>query len=436
MLKRLLLFFSLTLALSACMGEVPQEKRYKVVNDAPDIAPAARALPSAERPPPLEPIPANLPTVKIALLLPLSGDQQALGQAMLDAATLALYDEYFVMKAGNIKARLVLMPKDTGNSPTTAVAAAEEVLKQGAQIIVGPVFSPYVTAIAPLARKAGVPMLTLSNNRAVAGEGVYLLGFMPEQQAARIAEYASLKSLTSFGALAPNDAYGKAVTEAMAGALGARGITVSPVEMYAARSTANLEAAVTRLKGGYDRTPFKALLIAEGGEQLKQILNYLKAQQITRENVRLLGTGLWDEAEIFTNPDMQGAWFASAAPNYYRPFAKRFEAVYGYYPQRIASLAYDAVALASKLSQEKGGAHFDAATLTSRKGYLGPANGLYRLNADGTNTRALAVIEIRQGQAKSLDPAPLNFDNLEEAKAPEKAPPAAPAPARSAPAAP
>ena len=62
-------------------------------------------------------IPANTPSVKVALLLPLSGESSAVGNAMMDAALMALSDSYLTVPSSQIRAQVVLIPKDTGNSP-------------------------------------------------------------------------------------------------------------------------------------------------------------------------------------------------------------------------------------------------------------------------------------------------------------------------------
>lgn len=352
-------------------------------------------------------IPAHVPPVRVGLLLPLSGESQALGQAMLDAAILALYDHYMPLAPEQVRARVVLIPKDTGSSPVSSAAAAEQVIHQGARLVLGPVFSGGVSAAAPVTRRARVPMLSFSNNRAVAGEGVYVFGFPPEQQIARVAEYATLKDITAVGALLPNDAYGATVHETLHAILTSKGIRVEPVEFYA-RTPANLEAAVIRLREGYDRTPFQALFIADGGEQLKQIIAALKLQALTKDTVRFLGTGLWDEEEVSINPDMKGAWFASSPPATYAGFERRFMAAYGYKPQRLASLAYDAVTLAAMLAQSGDGA-FAPTQLTRAEGFTGPANALYRFYGDGTVSRSLAVMEITPAGFRMLDAAPKQF---------------------------
>ena len=54
------------------------------------------------------------------------------------------------------------MTADEGASPADAAAAASKLLDQGAEIIIGPLFGPSVTAVAPLARDKGVPVLAFS----------------------------------------------------------------------------------------------------------------------------------------------------------------------------------------------------------------------------------------------------------------------------------
>src|SRR5262249_19273960 len=142
---------------------------------------------------------ANLPTVKVALLLPLSGESLALGNAMLDAGTLALYDKYLATPQDQIRANVVLIPKDTGNSPDVAAQVAAQVMNQGANFIVGPLFSNAVPGVAKVAKGGNVNLVTLSNNQAVAGDNTYIFGFLPEQQVERIAEYAILQKIDTFG---------------------------------------------------------------------------------------------------------------------------------------------------------------------------------------------------------------------------------------------
>lgn len=358
-------------------------------------------------------IPPGTPQVKVALLVPLSGDSVAVGNAMLDAATMALSDSYLTKPSDQIHAQIVLLPKDTGSTPAEAAKAAQLAVDQGANFIIGPLFSQAVTSVVPIAKAHNINLLTFSNTKAVAAEGTYLFGFLPEQQVKRIAEYAYLHNYQRVAVLAPNDSYGQKVKEALMDAYRQKGGIVAPAELYAP-SPANINAAVSRMATAYtnmseDRR-FQAIFVADGGYQLKNIIDALKRNHIDPAKVKLLGTGLWDDPEIAKMSEMQGAWFPSAAPQPYQIFERHFVATYGYKPVRLASLAYDAVTLTAQLTMNSP-AGLTSGALTDPHGYDSPANGLFRLNPDGTSDRQLAIMEVTPTGFKVIDPALKNFSN-------------------------
>ena len=128
---------------------------------------AARApAPDAGAPPPdpeldrIEPAPLLRPglaegrPVRVGLLLPLSGANAAIGQALLDAAQLALFD------LGD--ERLEIVPRDTHGRPEGAREAVQAALAAGVEVILGPLFSASVTAAAPAARLRGINLIAFS----------------------------------------------------------------------------------------------------------------------------------------------------------------------------------------------------------------------------------------------------------------------------------
>jgi hypothetical protein len=153
---------------------------------------------------------------------------------------------------------------------------------------------------------------------------------------------------------------------------------------------------------------FDSLLLPEGGQQaLATILRALSTRGVTPQNVQFLGTGFWDEADLLRRTALTGAWLASSPPNLTAHFEQRFMNTYHYVPARISSLAYDAVALGVTLATSGRGFGPDA--LTQPAGYSGPANGIFRLRANGTVQRGLAVLEVRGADLIVIDPAPAGF---------------------------
>ena len=101
---------------------------------------------------------------------------------MLDAAQMALFD------VGDNK--LVLLPRDTAGTPGGARLAAQEVIKEGAEVILGPLLAADVAAVSPIAAQANIRVLAFSNDASVATDGTFLLGFRPEEQVRRVVAYA------------------------------------------------------------------------------------------------------------------------------------------------------------------------------------------------------------------------------------------------------
>ncbi len=112
--------------------------------------------------------------LKIALLVPLSGPHARLGVQLRDAGILALFD--------HDEESIVILPKDTKGTTGGAIEAAESAVSEGVQIVLGPLFSQSVEAIKPTLRAANIQAIAFSNNRAVAGDPVFLIGNLPDTQ--------------------------------------------------------------------------------------------------------------------------------------------------------------------------------------------------------------------------------------------------------------
>jgi len=367
------------------------------------------------------------------LLLPLSGPNAALGQGMLDAAQMALFDVP--------DAHLTLLPRDTRGSPDGAAAAARDLLDQGARILIGPLTAPEVSAVKPIAQERGVPVLAFSTAANLAGDGTYLLGFLPSEEVRRVVTFAHDKGAQRFAVLAPATPYGRLVADALKSAAQQQNLTVtqsvsfdptaldpSPavrtLAQYDSRKAA-LDAQRRQLQLAHDPAsdealkrlgdqqlagdvPFDAVLLPIGGQQLKTIAPMLPSYGLDRARVHYLGTGIWDDPSLLEVPELDGAWYAAPDPAGRAEFEKRFQTLYGHPPPRLSTLAYDATALAAALTRGDQGANFSADALGNENGFLG-LDGIFRLRPDGRVERGLAVLEIHKTGAVVVGPAPQSF---------------------------
>jgi len=353
--------------------------------------------------------------VKVALLVPLSGANADLGKAMLEAAQLALFT--------TASERLTLVPRDTAGTAQGAANAARSAITDGAQLILGPLLAAEVEAVKPVARDAKINVVAFSTATQLAGGNVFLMGFLPKQEVAREVAFARDKGLSRFAALAPNSQYGHLMTDALREAASASGGSVVKIEYLDPRAT-DPSAAVKRLlasgAGAAASEPpplpsggaaFDALLVPAGGAQLKQIARQLKEAGLDPARVRLLGSGLWDDSSIAGEPALEGGWFAASPPEPRREFESRFQTTYGHPAPRLASLAFDAAALAAVLGKNGGGEPISQDAILNPNGFTG-VDGLFRFTKDGLVQRGLAVLEVEPQGNIAVSPAPQNFQDL------------------------
>jgi len=371
---------------------LPQPPAGPGVGPTPGEAPA---LPGAAE----APAPAALGPPKVGLLLPLSGSSAALGQAMLAASEMALFDA-----SDN---GVELLPRDTQGAAPGAAAAARDVIAQGAKLIIGPLLAAEVAAVKPVAAQAHVPVLAFSNAAQYAGNGVFLLGFQPSQEISRVVLYAKAKGYGRFAMLAPDSAYGNIAVNAFKDTVQASGATLARIDHYDPAAT-NLDPAVKRFAAG---AAFDALMIPDGDGRLKLLAPLLPYDGIDPDTVKFLGTGLWDEAGLGVEPALNGGWYAAPAPELRATFQQRYLALYKQQPPRLATFGYDATALAVALAKAAPDGGYSPETLTNPSGFSG-LDGLFRLNPDGMTQRGLAVLEVQRGVPVVIDPAPANFQAL------------------------
>ena len=122
--------------------------------------------------------------------------------------------------------------------------------------------------------------------------------------------------------------------------------------------------------------------------------------------VKYMGTGQWDQPGIGTEPTLVGGWFAAPAAQGYADFSRRFQTAFGRAPVRIASIAYDATALAAALAGNPPIRRYDREALENPQGFAG-YDGVFRFRSDGLAERGLAVLEVQRGGFRTVVPAAL-----------------------------
>lgn len=348
--------------------------------------------------------------ITIALLLPLSGQNATLGRDLQNAAELALFDIR--------NPKLALVPLDTAGTGTGTIDAMNKAITARADIVLGPVFKYDTEAAIPIAAQHNIKLITFSNDTALAASGAYVFGFTPDEQIERVVEYAIQRGIHDFYVMAPDNGMDRA-TKSVLERLAAKyeftvheNITYKSVSNQGvadgARKIAQKLIAARKEDGRQPKE--QALILPEGGARLLEITNILAGFGLNANDVRLLGSGQWDDADIYKQRRMLGGWFASADPEQRALFTAHYKEVYGYEPVRIASIAYDAVALTGFLAASSGN-RFSTSAIINERGFAG-VDGVFRFNPGRISERSLAVMEIIPNGLEVVEPAPKTLPNF------------------------
>ena len=339
---------------------------------------------------------------RIAVLLPFNStnaDVQRQSKGIYNAIQMALFQV-------GVK-DVILMPRDaTSADPQVIQGIAEDAVRDGAVAIIGPVFAQQVAAVAAKAAQVRAPVLAFSTDVSAFGQGAYLISLTPNSEVERIVDWAAKDGVTRFAMLGPDNASGRNIEQALRQEVAEHGGQVVSVEYYTPGNTSPQEQArrtASVIEAENVSYPGKvAVLIPEAGVQLRSVGSLLRAiANVTPREVRFIGTGQWNDADIWREPSLYGGAFPAPDPAALQDFEKRYQAIYGEAPPRLASFGYDAGALAATLAAND---RLDAAMIQRPQGWSG-VNGLFRFNPDGSVERALAIMQLQnQGGVKIVSP--------------------------------
>ncbi len=365
----------------------------------------------------------------MALLLPLSGPNAAVGGAMQQAAGLA----------ASAPGTPPLDIHDTGGDPARAADAARAAIAAGDPVILGPLTAEETQAVAGAAMPAGVPVLSFSSDPSVATPGVWPLGITPAQQVRRLVAAARQEGRQHLAALLPGGAFGDAMQAALVDAAGQAGFDPPSIQR-GGEDAGSVEAALNTLTNYESRTSelearikamrestnpesrqqaavlaaqpvqppsFDTLLLAARGEDLRRLAEALPRYDVVAPQVRILGPSFWASGASRLR-GLAGAWYALPDATQRDGFVTAFQGKYGDRPPPIADIAFDATLIGKALAEDND---FSIGALTKPDGYSG-VDGAIVLLPDGHVNRALAIYQIGQsGGATVVSPAPTDLSS-------------------------
>lgn len=394
-------------------GEMPLQS--------PDALPTPTSAPPTPLPEPAAPALSSAPsaslsqTIKVGLLVPLTGERAKEGQAVLDAALLGLYD---VDKTTRYReASLELLPKNTRGETDGAKQAAVEAIQDGASLLLGVLTDAEMEAVAPVLQSTKVWAFSFNANPVIKNPFIVQCGYFSGQQVERLVAYAVKRGASKMAAMGPTSAHGRTVLDEFNKSMSRRGL--SPVKVVAygedarnltleAQPLAEALVPITRDHG-------VGLFLNMNAPDAEAVLKHLVMRhKIPRNYLLVFGTNRWDNKAARNQYTMQDTIYTATTQHLFEKFTQRFEGSYHYEPSRQAGMSYDLAILFGKLAAQAGRAGLTPAQWGNPDGFFGPANGLFRVRNDQVCERGYALMKTDgRGKTTVLDPAPPAFPEAE-----------------------
>lgn len=342
--------------------------------------------------------------VPVALLVP-GGSAQAgddvLARSLENAARLAMAD----LDGVTIDLRVY----NTAGQPTTAAEMAKKAVADGAKIILGPVFAQSANAAGVAVAARNINVLSFSNNTSIAGNNVFVLGNTFQNTANRLASYAVQNGKQSFVVVQADDTAGNAGGTAVQNAVSQNGGNIVAVASHPFSQQGVIDSVPGIAQSVTNSSADAVFFTSDTAGALPLFTQLLPENGVNPTKVQFIGLTRWDIPQsTLSLPGVQGGWFAMPDPSLRTSFQTRYSAAYGESPHPIAGLAYDGIAAIGALVSAGKADALTKTALTQSSGFVG-VNGIFRLLANGTNERALAVAQILENQVVLIDPAPRSF---------------------------
>lgn len=335
--------------------------------------------------------------VRVALLLPVSGDLANVGISMANGARLAMD---FIETSSNVSDNITLVLKDTRGDPNTARQMASAAVDEGASLILGPLRAESVQAAGEVAKSAGVPVIGFSNNSSAASPGVYLLNVLPGAEVRRSLAYAQAQGRRNFVALVPETQFGQVQQQAFRQTVSDLGVNAQGVFTFSNETEARqtIEQVIPMIESGQ----VDALFLPDRATA-PSFAVLLEAAELDKSRFSIIGSADWDnDVQITQTPYLVGAVYPAIDDSGQKALNPDYQARFGATPHPFATIAYTATLLANSSTLSQATPKYARDQLTRASGFNG-RDGLFRFLPDGRSEYALIMKQVVQGGTQRVD---------------------------------
>jgi ABC-type branched-subunit amino acid transport system substrate-binding protein len=294
----------------------------------------------------------------------------------------------FETKSKNIR----LIFRDSGDTIEKAIFAAKQLEEEGVSILIGPIFSSQALAIRKEINKE-IPIFSFTNDENIKREGLWVLGFSPEQQIKAIFNEMLSNSVRNIAIIVPNSNYGEKSLQASRKQSAQNNIKISNIYFYDILS--NDFTDLGKILKKEKNKKYNGLLIIASGKQLKEISARAQYRGINPKEITYFGISGWNNPEVLGEPALLGGYFIAPQQSSYESFVSRYFKIYNSIPIEISGLGYDILALCSSALKETKNMSEFISFLTNPSGFNG-IFGFFRVDKNGTIYRKFVSYKVME----------------------------------------
>jgi branched-chain amino acid transport system substrate-binding protein len=340
-------------------------------------------------------------TINIGAVLPLTGDGALYGQMAHKAIELGV--EKINSEGGIMSRKISVIYEDDQLNPQVATQAVQKLITvDKVPVIIGPMTSNALLAVAPIAEKNKVVLISpaaTSHEITNAGDYIFRTIVSDIYDGTAMAQFAYNKlGFKNVGVFYVDEAGPKGVTQAFMEEFKRLGGTIS-AEEKGVRDGTDFRTQITKLKNvdpnavyfaGYAKETVIFLQQAKELGLNKQLMTH----QLIDDPDVIKRAGDTADGVIFTTPKLTPEIGGDTVKQFFEKFRKK----YGEDPQNFAPNAYDAVMLVAK-SMEKYGTNSEGIKkgLYEVKGYQG-ASGEITVDENGDVVQPMLIMTIQNGK--------------------------------------
>ncbi len=358
------------------------------------------------------PITPTQQTTTVSMLLPLSGKQEQTGIDMQNAALIALQK--------NQDAPIKMLFFDTKGTPEGAKEAYRWAEAQNSNMILGPVFASELAALPTLSSR----VLSYTSDSTLLNNNHTSFAVLISDQIEQMVRYACENGQFRLAAIGPENKVGQIVMNTLDSTIKkCPGMTLTKYALYSEKEE-NMTPSVLKILPKMvdikkkdltpeeeeilatpiqERVDFDSLFVFEEGVRLSQLMAILAFYDVTP---KVFPIYTLTSVKSIKDPMLNNMLFMDLSTNSSSYFTRQYMQIFGNQPSRLAELAYDSVNWVAELSPH---GIVNLSDLQNMDSYRG-VNGLIRLNADGTNNRAMRLVQKKGRNAIEIQPAAEEFD--------------------------